>query len=114
MSANNKTYQPAHITSVEAQEAIPANRFVSHTGGLCTAETKSLGVSEIEWDSGDVASVVTLGIMPVECSATISAGDNVTSDADGKAKPASDTMPVNGRALDGGDADDFIRINLVP
>jgi hypothetical protein len=114
MSANNKTYQPAHTVSIKAGEDLEPFRFISHLGTLCATETKSLGVTEISWNEDDIASVVTLGVMPVETSGVIAAGNNVTADTDGKAKAATGTMPVNGRAIDDAGTGEFVRINLVP
>lgn len=114
MSVNNKTYNPAHSITMKAGEDIPAFRFVSHMGTLCDAETKSAGVSEVPWDTGEYAAIITLGTMPIETTTTIDVGEDVTSDADGKAKPAGIDMPVNGRALNSCSGAGFVTISLVP
>lgn len=114
MSVNNKTYQPVQAVTIKAEEELPAFRFVSHLGTLCSAETKSLGVTELDWDVDDIASVITLGTIPVETSTVINIGENITADADGKAKPATGEMPVNARAMDSAGSGEFVKVNLVP
>lgn len=114
MAVNNKTYQPIQALTIQAGEDLEPFRFVSHLGTLCATESKSLGVTEQNWLKDEHASVITQGTVPIETSGAISIGDNVTSDADGKAKTATTTMEVNGRALDGTTEAGFIKILLVP
>lgn len=114
MAYNNKSYQPAHSISVKAVEDIPGFRFVSHLGTLCAENQKSIGVTEIDWNEDDVASVITLGTIPVETATTINIGDDVTSAADGKAQPAGAEAKINGRALDNAETGEFVKLNLVP
>lgn len=114
MAINNKTYQPIQQVSIEAIEDLPAFRFVSHLGSICESEGKSLGVAEVNWLSGEIASVVTLGTIAIETMTSVNVGDNLTSGTEGKAKPASGTEPINGRALDSSSGSDFVRILIVP
>ena len=114
MTIPNRSYQPVQSLTVNAAEDIPAFRFVSHLGTLCAAESRSLGVSDSDWLTGENASVITLGTAAVETSTSVNLGDDVTSDASGKAKTASGEMPVNGRALDQATGPGYIRIKLVP
>ncbi len=114
MSTHNKTYQPVQAITVIAAEDLPPFRFVNHAGGLCIADSKAVGVTETDWLNGEYASVVTLGTMAVETTTTIDAGEDVTADANGKAKPVAAAEPVNGRALDSCTGAGFVRILLVP
>lgn len=114
MAKNTSTYHPVQALTIQAAADLPAFRFVNFAGELCAAETKSAGVTELEWLQGDDASIVNLGVMPVETSAAITKGQDVSSDADGKAKPAPADTPVNGRALKDADAGDYVKVILVP
>ncbi len=114
MAINNKVYQPVQSLTVEAAEDLPAFRFVSHLGSLCAADSRALGVTEVDWLDGEQASVVSLGTIPVQTTTTIDAGDDVASDADGKAKTVSASEPVNGRALDSCTGAGYVKIKLVP
>ncbi|MBM2817023.1 MAG: hypothetical protein HW421_3785 [Ignavibacteria bacterium] len=110
----SKTYQPVQSISINANEDLPGFRFVSHLGTLCSDETRAVGVTETDWVNGELAAVVTLGTIAIETTTTINIGDDVTSAITGKAKTASGTMPVNGRALDSCEGAGFVRIKLVP
>lgn len=114
MANHKKTYQPVQAVTVKAAEDLPAFRFVSHLGSLCADENKALGITETDWINGEYAAVITLGTMAVETATTINLGDDITSAADGKAKAAEGTEPVNGRALDSCTGSGFVRVNLVP
>ncbi len=114
MTKNNKTYSPAHAITIEAKEDIPAFRFISHLGSVCEADTKSLGVSEVDWLNGDLAAIVTLGSIAIETTTTVDIGDDVTSDTGGKAKKVTASEPVNGRALSSTTGAGFVTVNLVP
>ncbi len=114
MAANNKTYQPVQLITVKAVEDLPAFRFVSHLGSLCADASRSLGVTDTNWVTDEYAAVVTLGTIPVETTTTINAGSDITSAIDGKAKPAGQSEPVNGRAIESCSAGDFVKIKIVP
>ncbi len=114
MSVNNKTYQPLQAISIRAKEDLPAFRFISHLGTICTDGAKSLGITEVDWLKDEMASVITLGTMPIETITSINIGDNVTSTNDGKARKANSNEQINGRALDSTDGSGYIRILIVP
>jgi hypothetical protein len=114
MALTNKTYQPVQAISVLAGEDLPAFRFVSHLGTLCTADSRALGVTEVNWLKDEHASVVTLGTIAIETTTTIDAGADITSDEAGKAMTAGPLSAINGRALDSCNGSGFIRIKLVP
>lgn len=111
---NKITYQPVQAITVRAVEDLPAFRFVSHLGSLCDAQSRALGVTEVDWIKGENASVITLGTIAIETSTAVNAGMDITSDAKGKAKPAEEDDPVNGRALEGCNSAGFIKIKIVP
>ena len=125
----NKTYKPLLIDSILATANLPKQRFISFTGGVCTAGEKALGVSDVETDIGQYAPVGVVGILLVEAGGEITQGSAVTSDANGKAVTATDDTiesttedevttysiqkgtAVNGYALDAATASgDIIRI----
>lgn len=114
MSTSNKTYNPVQSLSIRATADLPAFRFISFSGALCANETRAAGVTEVDWVNGENAAVVSLGTIAIETSESVTLGADVTCSGDGKAKPASGTMPVNGRALDACTGAGFIRIKLVP
>lgn len=112
--ATRKTYQPVQHISIRAAEDLPGFRFVSHLGTLCNADTRALGVTEVDWLSGELASVVTLGTIPIQTTTTVNAGDDITADLYGKGKTVESSEPVNGRALDSCTGAGFVKIKLVP
>jgi hypothetical protein len=114
MPYNTKSYQPVQSLTVKANEDLPAFRFVSHLGTLCSSGSRALGVTEVDWLSNQYSAVVSLGTIAIETSTTINAGADVASDAFGKAKTAESGDAVNGRALDSVTGAGFIRIKLVP
>ncbi len=107
------TNQPVQAITVQAKETLYKNRFVNHLGSLCRQDQKALGVSELNWNVGELASVVSLGTIAVETATTIYAGDNVVSDNNGRAKTAGGGS-VNGRAMESTTGADIIKIVLVP
>jgi hypothetical protein len=114
MALTNKTYQPVQAISVLAAEDLPAFRFVSHLGTLCSVDTRALGVTETNWLKDEHAAVVTLGTIAIETTTTIDAGADVTSDVSGKAITAGGGSAINGRALDSCNGSGYIRIKIVP
>lgn len=112
--SNNVSYQPVQKISVRAEQDLPAFRFISHLGTICGDGLKSLGTIDRDWLEGTNASVVTLGTVAVETSTTVHTGDDLTSDAIGKAKPAGTTDKVNGRALEDCLGSGYVKILLVP
>ncbi len=114
MAVNDKTYHPVQAISVKALEDLNAFRFVSHLGSVCALDSKALGVSEVDWVTGEMASVVSLGTIAIETSTTVNVGDKITSDATGKAKPVTGSEELNGRALNSCTGAGFVTINLVP
>ena len=114
MPISKKTYQPVQAITVKAVQDLPAFRFVSHLGSLCDADTRALGIAETRWVSGENAAIVTLGTILLETNGTITAGQDLTSDASGKAKVATGTLPVNARAIDTCTGAGFVKVKIVP
>ena len=114
MATSNKSYQPLLPLTIEAKEDLQAFRFVSHLGSLCADAGRALGVTDVDWLNGQYASVTALGTIAVETATTINIGDDITSAANGKARPAGGSEPVNGRALSTAGASEFVKIKLVP
>lgn len=105
-----------HITVV-ATEALIKNRFVDYAGAH-TADGKIIGVALFDTDSGSAATVQHKGIAVVTSAGSVSAGNLVKSDANGKAaaltlSAAADAAKIAGVAMDAGATDgDLIRVIL--
>lgn len=106
----NKHYKPLLIESVKATSDLSEHRFVGFDGNHCLAGAKALGVCDVSTEKDQFAPIAVFGILLVEVSGTISVGDAVASDADGKAVKAADSAIINGYALDNGTAGQKIRI----
>lgn len=112
--SNKVTYQPLQKITMQAAELLPEFRFVNYEGKVCGAGEKSFGVVEKNWSEGTFASIITLGSVPIDTSVTVHAGDALTSDADGKAKPAGTGDAINGRALETCVGSGSVKMFLVP
>lgn len=110
----SKTYQPGPAITIKSTEELPAFRFVSHLGSLCSIYTKSLGVNEVGFQKDENSAVIISGTILVESSGEIEIGEDITSAADGKAIKATTGDPVNGRALSEASSGEFVKIILVP
>lgn len=100
--------------TIKATDELPSYRFVDFRGRICSANQKALGVTVGRWSSGRYAGIVVLGTAIVEAGSTITVGDKLASDAEGKAVPATTGAEINGRALNSANAGDFVRVLLVP
>ena len=106
----NKLYKPLLIDSVLASADLPKQRFISFNGTVSGAGEKAYGICDVETESGQYAPIATTGILLVEAGGTIAVGDEVTSDANGKAITLGNNQKSNGYALDAGADGDVIRI----
>lgn len=79
-----KTTEYGPVVSITAGEALTKKRFVDFAGKH-TVDLPAIGVTIDDCDSGDEASVQITGIAVVEAGGQITAGNWVSSDADGKA-----------------------------
>lgn len=106
----NKLYKPLLIDSITAAEDVEQNRFIGFDGKYCAAGAKALGVSDVPTESGQLAPVGIFGIFLVEAADNITAGDEIASDAEGKAVRVARTEQVNGYSLDTAQAGTLIRV----
>ena len=105
-----KTQQPVLITSVVALVDLPRNRFAGFSGGLCAAGTKALGTVQADTLADNAAPVSVLGICLITSGGAVAVGDQVESDANGRAVKLAAGVS-NGFALDVATAaGDVIRI----
>ena len=92
-----KTYKPILIDSIIAAVDLVKQRFVGFDGNLCAADAKALGVSDADTKLGQQCPVATHGILLVETGGAVNVGDDVASDATGRAvaaTPFSVTVPA--------------------
>ena len=107
--------RPLLTLPVTAAAVITAKYFVTAAGAVCGDGAKALGVSLFNTDTGNEISVVTLGTAIVIAGAGITVGDDVASDAAGKAVTAATGDVVLGRALETAAAgEDEIEVLLTP
>ena len=107
------TYQPDLTITVTAAEELPAFRFVSHLGSICDTDLKSLGATDLKWNSGDKAGVITSGTALIESNDSITKGDDIASDSAGKAVKAGIGANINGRALNDAESGKLVKVLLV-
>lgn len=107
-----------NILNFTAENAVPAFRFakVGTADGnvkLAAAGDAVLGVStDINSVEGRPCDVQFDGIAKIELGGSVTFGDKLASDANGKAVAATDGE-IGGIALDSGVSGDFIRVKLV-
>ena len=106
----NNTYKPLLIDSIKTTVDLPKQRFVGFDGNICGAGAKALGVSDVEIEAGQYAPVGIIGIFLVEAGGTITVGQAITSDEEGKAVAVTSTEVCNGYALDNASTCEIIRI----
>lgn len=111
---NSVLYQPGHKVTFKASDNLLPYRFIGYNGSHCTAGSKSLGVTERKWATNKNASVVILGTVPIEAVGSIAVGDNLASDAQGRAVVATSGAAVNARALEATANGGIIKVLLVP
>ncbi len=106
----NNGYKPLLVESIKASSDIEQHRFIGFDGNYCTAGAKALGVSDVSTEKDQFAPVAIYGILLVEAGGTISAGDSISSNSDGKAVKTTDSAIVNGYSLDNATEGQEIRI----
>lgn len=109
-----QTTQPVLVTSIKAASDFSAtkNIFIGFDGDTCGNGKKAFGVLYATAAKGEMAPLVSSGIMLVKSGAAVSKEDKIQSDADGKAIPYS-AGEVNGYAMDAASgADELIRVLL--
>lgn len=73
------------VVTVLAAAALVRYRMVGFTGAPTAAGARVLGVPQAEFDAGELAGVATHGEILVEAGAAVAVGDEVQSDAQGRA-----------------------------
>lgn len=106
----NKIYKPLLIESIKAASDIKQHRFIGFDGNYCKEKTKALGVSDVDIEKDQLVPVAIFGSLLVEAGGTLTSGDPVTSNAEGKAVKAEETDAINGYAQDDGTEGSEIRI----
>ncbi|WP_321392819.1 hypothetical protein [Emcibacter sp.] len=113
---------PQLVKSYDAEGAIAAYRFAK-TGSAegtvvqATAAAATIkGITQLVTAkaAGDRVDLVMAGIAEIEYGAAVSDGDPLTSDADGKAVPATTGQPVFAKALVDGVAGDIVDTFIAP
>lgn len=97
-----KSYKSLGAYTFTAGADVTKHRFIGADGQHCGAGKKAAGVSHVNADSGDEFAVEIGGIVIIEAGAAFSAGDELSSDANGKGIEAvavtvsvpADTTPV--------------------
>lgn len=113
-----KSRQDLGNITLVATEAITKDRFVDYAGAH-TADGKVAGVALFDTASGSPITVQHKGIAVVTSAGSVSAGDLVKSDANGKAaaltlSAVGDVPKMAGVAMDAGTTDgDLIRVKLI-
>jgi len=99
----SKTICPGLIYTVSGAAAdTEKGLFIKHDGTVCGAGETALGISYDEADENGDLAVVLDGIVEVQAGGSISAGDFVKSDANGKAVTAEAGDIANGIAVEDG------------
>ncbi len=108
-----KTKQVVLATTIRAEGAIVANRFVNYAGKQAKAGEAVLGVAPYDTAAGDIAAVDALGIVLVESGGALAAGDAVAADAQGCAVKQAGSAPTAGYVLDdAAAANETVRIKI--
>ncbi|MFN3195818.1 MAG: capsid cement protein [Chlorobiota bacterium] len=84
MPINTATSSPILTLSYTAGEDLPAYRAINFDGELTDDGAELLGVTDLAWSTGEVASVIAIGAPIMEASGAISKGDSIVLATDGK------------------------------
>ena len=108
---------PGLIKNFTASAAIAAKRIVTLAAGGSVSQAASgtannVGVAELACASGSRVDVVMSGIVEVEAGGSITCGDYVTADSNGKAVAAESTDAVLGVALDTASSGDYVDVMI--
>jgi len=107
-----ETFKPGVIDNLVSAGAVGFKRFVKGDGFQCGAGARAYGVSmEAAAAAGEALSVMVTGIALVEAGASVTAGQEIESDANGKGIPL-DTGKSNGVAGNSCSAGQDIRVVL--
>lgn len=106
----NKLYKPLLIDSIKAAENILQQRFIGFDGKYCKSGAKAFGISDVDTEKDQYLPISVFGILLIEAGGTLSVGDSVASDDNGKAVKAEGSAIVNGYALDNATEGQIVRI----
>ena len=104
-----------HGETVTANGAVTGRRFVTHAGAQATVEgERVLGVAMTDAPDGALVAIAVIGRTVVEAAAAIDPGEDVVTDADGRAipNPGVGGEIVAGTALTDGIANGTVAIKL--
>ena len=109
---------PRDIKNFTAASDVAAKRIVALAAGGSVSQASAgtdnvIGVAELASASGSRVDVVTGGIVEVEAGGSISCGDYVTADSNGKAVAASPSDEALGKAMDDASAGDYVGVRLM-
>lgn len=100
-------------TGAKATAAIPERRFANYSAVVCGNAERAFGVFRDECSVGDAPGIICEGIALVETGAAFPKGAAITSDAQGRARAAVGTEPVNGYAVsESSGAGEFVPVHL--
>jgi hypothetical protein len=107
-----ETFKPGITDTLTSAGAVAFKRFVKGDGSQCGAGERAYGASMHEVTSaGEPLGAMVTGIALVEASATVTAGQEIESDADGKGIPLN-TGKSNGVAGNSCSAGQDIRVAI--
>lgn len=107
-----ETFKPGVIDTLTSASTVAFKRFVKGDGSQCGTGEKAIGVSMHEVDAaGKSLGTMVTGIALVEAGATVTAGQEIESDADGKGIPLS-TGKSNGVAANSCSSGQDIRLAI--
>lgn len=102
-------YEPGKRITFEATAAVTGKRFLGVSGARASGENvqaahagagdPSIGVASFDVALGDLGTAISGGVVPVTAGATVTAGEEVEADANGKAIPLASGKAL-GLALD--------------
>ena len=107
---NKKHYKPLLVESVKVVVDVEQQRFIGFDGNYCQANKKALGVCDVSTEKEQFAPIAMLGILLIEAGDTITAGDLIASDSEGRAITTTDIATANGYSIDSATAGQTIRI----
>ncbi|WP_051775586.1 capsid cement protein [Paenibacillus tyrfis] len=93
-------YNPGHTLTRKTSANVEEYRFVTAAGAQAGAGAAAIGVSLTGAAAGGSITVATSGSVPVIAGATIAVGDQLASDAQGRAVPAASGNVILSVALE--------------
>lgn len=110
MPINKATSSPVLTLSQTAGEDLLAYRAINFDGELTDDGDDFLGVTDLEWREGEIASAIALGAPIMEASGAVSKGDNIVLDTGGKAKAYAGSGAKVGFALNSAADGGYVKV----